>query len=92
MRLRSRRALRIAGRGLPNGCSCSHPGDANILCAAAEFRGDIENVAAGNRRSAELKRKISALGTPNLGAIEEYARVNERYSYLASQRDDVLNS
>ncbi len=59
---------------------------------AAEFRGDIENVAAGNRRSAELKRKISALGTPNLGAIEEYARVNERYSYLASQRDDVLNS
>ena len=59
---------------------------------APEHRGEIENVAAGNRRSAELKRKISALGTPNLGAIEEYARVNERYTYLASQRDDVLNS
>ena len=59
---------------------------------AGEFRGEIENVAAGNRRSAELKRKIAALGTPNLGAIEEYARVNERYSYLAEQRDDVLHS
>ena len=59
---------------------------------APEHRGEIENVAAGNRRSAELKRKISALGTPNLGAIEEYARVNERYTYLAEQRDDVLNS
>ena len=59
---------------------------------APEHRGEIENVTAGNRRAAELKRKIAALGTPNLGAIEEYARVNERYTYLAEQRDDVLNS
>jgi len=59
---------------------------------APEHRGEIENTAAGNRLSAELKRKITALGTPNLGAIEEYARVNERYTYLAEQRDDVLNS
>ena len=59
---------------------------------APEHKGEIESVASGNRRIAELKRKISALGTPNLGAIEEYARVNERYTYLAEQRDDVLNS
>ena len=59
---------------------------------APEFRGEIENVTAGNRRASELKRKIAALGTPNLGAIEEYARVNERYTYLAEQRDDVLTS
>ena len=59
---------------------------------APDHRGQIDSVAAGNRKAAELKRKISTLGTPNLGAIEEYARVNERYTYLASQRDDVLNS
>ena len=59
---------------------------------AAEHRGQIESVAAGNRRIGELKRKIGTLGTPNLGAIEEYARVNERYTYLAAQRDDVLTS
>ena len=59
---------------------------------AVEHRGQIESVTAGNRRIAELKRKISGLGTPNLGAIEEYARVNERYTYLSSQRDDVLTS
>ena len=59
---------------------------------AAEKRGEIESVAAGNRRIAELKRKISALGTPNLGAIEEFARVNERYTYLTGQRDDVLGA
>ena len=59
---------------------------------AGEHRLEIESVAAGNRRIAELKRKITSLGTPNLGAIEEYARVNERYTYLSTQRDDVLNS
>ncbi len=59
---------------------------------AGEHRGQIESVTGGQRRISELKRKITMLGTPNLGAIEEYARVNERYTYLAEQRDDVLTS
>ncbi len=59
---------------------------------AAEKRGQIESVAAGTRRIGELKRRLSGLGTPNLGAIEEYARVNERYLYLTTQREDVLTS
>ena len=59
---------------------------------APEHRGEIENATAGSRQAAELKRKLSSLGTPNLGAIEEYARVNERYTYLVEQRDDVLTS
>ncbi len=59
---------------------------------AAAQRGQIESAAAGTRQAADLKRRIAALGTPNLGAIEEYARVNERYAYLAGQRDDVLNA
>ena len=59
---------------------------------AGEKRGEIESVASGMHRIAELKRKITNLGTPNLGAIEEYARVNERYTYLTGQRDDVLHS
>ena len=59
---------------------------------AAEHRAEIESVTAGQRKVAELKRRIAALGTPNLGAIAEYARINERYTYLAQQRDDVLTS
>ena len=59
---------------------------------AGEKRGQIESVASGMHRIAELKRKITNLGTPNLGAIEESARVNERYTYLTGQRDDVLNA
>ena len=59
---------------------------------AQDKRGHIESVAAGQRRIAELKRSISNLGTPNLGAIEEFVRVNERYTYLTGQRDDVLTA
>ncbi len=59
---------------------------------ASEAAAEIESVGAAQKRVAELKRKISALGTPNLGAIEEFARVNERYEYLTGQRDDVLTS
>ncbi len=59
---------------------------------AGAVRGTVESAAAGNRQIAELKRKIAALGTPNLGAVEEYARVKERYDYLSTQRDDVETS
>ena len=59
---------------------------------AEESRAEIESTASANKRIAELKRKIGALGTPNLGAIEEFARVNERYEYLTGQRDDVLHA
>ena len=59
---------------------------------ASQKCGQIESVAAATRRIAELKRKITSLGNPNLGAIDEYARVNERYLYLTTQRDDVLTS
>ena len=50
---------------------------------------DLESVSKAARRIGELKRDISALGTPNIGAIEEYDRVNTRYTYLTGQRDDV---
>ncbi len=56
---------------------------------AAAQRIELESVPKAIRRIGELKRDISALGTPNLGAIEEFDRVNMRYTYLTDQRDDV---
>ncbi len=50
---------------------------------------ELESVPKAARRIGELKKGISALGTPNIGAIEEYERVNTRYTYLTDQRDDV---
>ncbi|MFR7742416.1 MAG: hypothetical protein ACLU3I_03285 [Acutalibacteraceae bacterium] len=53
---------------------------------------EIESLTAANKHITEVRRKISALGTPNLGAIDEYARVSERYEYLTAQRDDVQHA
>jgi chromosome segregation protein len=59
---------------------------------AEPFRQEVESMQSASRKITELRRKISALGSPNLGAIEEFARVNERYTYLTGQRDDILTS
>ena len=56
---------------------------------AQSQRQELESTAKATKRIGELKRKISGLGNVNVGAIEEFQRVNERYEYLASQRDDV---
>ena len=52
-------------------------------------RVELESVPKAARRIGELKKEINALGTPNIGAIEEFQRVNTRYTYLSEQRDDV---
>ena len=62
------------------------PSSAEPLCI------ELESLTAANKQISDLRRRISALGTPNLGAIEEYQRVNERYTYLTGQRDDVEHS
>ena len=60
--------------------------------AAEALRQPLESYSKTSRRVGELRRAISALGTPNLGAIDEYKRVSERYDFLTEQRDDVLRS
>ena len=60
--------------------------------AARQQRIELESVSKAQRRIGELKRSISGLGNINLDSIEEYQRVNERYTYLTGQRDDVKKS
>ena len=60
--------------------------------AAKAQRVELESVPKAQRRVGELKKAISALGNINLDAIDEFQRVNERYTYLTDQRDDVLTS
>jgi len=57
--------------------------------AAMEQRVELESPAKAMRRVNEIKREVSGLGTVNIGAIDEFKRVNERYMYLTGQRDDV---
>ena len=56
---------------------------------AEKVRRQTESLSKTARRVAELRRSMNALGTPNLGAIEEYKRVSERYDFLSGQRADV---
>ncbi|MCP3777376.1 chromosome segregation protein SMC [Paenibacillus sp. MZ03-122A] len=50
---------------------------------------DIEGTQSEVER---LKRGISALGEVNLGAIEEYQRVHERYTFLDEQKSDLVEA
>ncbi len=57
--------------------------------AAEAMRQPVENLQKANKDISELRRRINALGNPNIGAIDEYERVNTRYEFLSGQRDDV---
>ncbi len=60
--------------------------------AAQQQRQPVENMAQAQKRVTELKREISRLGPVNVGAIDEYERVSQRYNFLSEQRDDVDKS
>lgn len=52
----------------------------------------IDDVVAANKQLNEVKGKIRALGNVNVGAIEEYKEVSERYKFLSGQISDVRSS
>jgi chromosome segregation protein len=41
---------------------------------------------------ADIKRRLDAMGPVNLDAIEEYEELEERYTFLKNQHDDLVNS
>jgi len=51
-----------------------------------------EDIAGTQARVKELKREIALLGEVNLGAIEEFSRVNERYAFLSEQKNDLTEA
>ncbi len=53
---------------------------------------EIENMQEAKKRLTEIKIAIKALGSINVGAIEEYKEVSERYEFLKEQIDDVEKS
>ena len=52
---------------------------------------DIDESEARSKVNS-LKRKIKNLGIVNLGAIEEYDRISERYEFLINQQNDLVNA
>ena len=52
----------------------------------------IDNMAEAKKRLHEIKVAIRALGSINVGAIEEYKEVSERYEFLKEQIGDIEKS
>ena len=56
---------------------------------AQEYRMEIENLNAMNKRLSELRAQIKEIGSVNVDAVEEYQQISERYEFMCTQRDDI---
>lgn len=52
----------------------------------------IDDMKEAKKRLHEIKVSIKNLGSINVGAIEEYKEVSERYKFLKEQTDDIEKS
>ncbi len=52
----------------------------------------LASITDAKKQLAEIKSKIKALGSVNVGAIDEYKEVSERYEFMKAQLDDVEKS
>ena len=60
------------------------------ITTAEELRTEIPDNAV--RQINEIKAEIKGLGNINIDAIEEYNQVGERYEFLKTQRDDLVEA
>ena len=51
-----------------------------------------EDPAEAERRLTAVRSRIRGLGSVNVGAVEEYEEVSQRYNFLSAQLDDVEKS
>ncbi|MGG5462339.1 chromosome segregation protein SMC [Clostridium sp. B9] len=49
----------------------------------------IEDMGAHKSRISTLKARITGLGTVNVNAIEEFKEISEKYTFMATERDDL---
>lgn len=60
---------------------------------AKELQNDeIGNPAEIKKKISEIRSRIKGLGNVNVGAIEEYKTLKERYDFLKGQHDDLIKA
>ncbi len=59
------------------------------LREAADMGIVLEDIPKAQRTLQEIKNKIRALGSVNVGAVEEYKEVSERYEFMSGQIGDI---
>ena len=61
--------------------------------AAKELRSTEElSLTEVRKRIEELKSSIRALGSVNVNAIEDYKEISERYEFMKTQHDDLVEA
>ncbi len=59
---------------------------------ADSWRREIKSRSETSKRVGSIKSEMKSLGPVNVGAIEEYKTVQERYQFMSGQRDDIESS
>lgn len=59
---------------------------------ALEYKKENSDMAVVRNVIENIKRQITSLGNVNVGAVEEYKEVSEKYEFMTSQRDDLVKS
>ena len=59
---------------------------------AMDFKKKEFSLSSAVKENREIKNRMRELGDVNVGAIEEYASVSERYQFLTGQRSDIVTS
>ncbi len=59
---------------------------------AGEISKPCTEPSKSQKELAEIKSKIRALGSVNVGAIEEYKEVSERYEFMSTEINDIEKS
>ena len=56
---------------------------------ADEFSLDIEDEASVQKKILDLRNRMRSLGSINFGAIDEYRRIHDRFTFITDQKLDV---
>jgi chromosome segregation protein len=59
---------------------------------ALKYKSEIDNMDSYKKVITKLKGQIADLGTINLGSIEEYKEIKEKFTFMSSQKEDLIKS
>lgn len=59
---------------------------------AIKYKEPIENIETYKNSIYKLKSQITSLGVVNLGAVEEYKEVKEKYTFMNNQKEDLITA
>ena len=59
---------------------------------AIQFKKEEFVMSTAQKESRDIKNRLRELGDVNVGSIEEYAQVKERYEFLSEQRADITSA